>query len=69
MAALRFQSEHQYAEYLSIANVFPTRRSSADSDVVYRDLSVGRTLANVPMARGTERKDRLCQVCHSLQDV
>lgn len=58
------QPECQYAEYLSTVKCISNRRLLSRFRCGCHGLHVdtGRWV-------GTERKDRLCQVCHSLQDV
>ncbi len=58
------QPDYQYAEYLSTVKCFSNRRLLSRFRCGCHGLHVdtGRWV-------GTERKDRLCQVCHSSQDV
>ncbi len=58
------EPEYKYADYLSTVKCFSNRRLLSRFRCGCHGLHIdtGRWV-------GTERKDRLCQVCHSLQDV
>ncbi len=57
-----FQPEYQYAEYLSTVKCFSNRK-------LLSRFKCGCHALHVDTGRwaGTERKDRLCQVCHLLR--